>query len=68
MEYRHLISELATREVWEKSSSNESVRLMKGFKGGIQGTETMKFIQKHEVPYDKKVAHARFVCDSRPEK
>ena len=54
MEYRHLIADPATREVWEKLSANEFGRLMKGLKGGIQGTETMKFIQKHEVPYVKK--------------
>ena len=48
--------------------SHEFGRLMKGLKGGIQGTETMRFIQKHEVSYDKKVTHARFVCDYRPKK
>ena len=41
---------------------------MKGLKIGTEGTETMKFIQNHEVPYDKKVAYARFVCDYRPQK
>ena len=61
MEYRHLIADPETREVWVKSLANEFGRLMKGLKRGIQGTETMKFIQKHEVPYNKKVAYARFV-------
>ena len=28
----------------------------------------MKFIQKHEVPYNKKVTYARFVCDYRQQK
>ena len=28
----------------------------------------MKFIQKHEVPYDKKVTYAQFICDYRPQK
>ena len=32
MEYRHLISDPATREVWEKSSANKFGRLMKGLK------------------------------------
>ena len=54
--------------MWEKSSANEFGRLTKGLKRGIQGTENMKFIQKHEVPYDKKVTYARFVCDYRPQK
>ena len=58
MEYGHLIANPATREVWEKSSANQFGRLMKGLKRGIQGTETMKFIHKHEVMYDKKVTYA----------
>ena len=41
---------------------------MKGLKRGIQGTETLKFIQKHEIPYNKKVTYTRFVCDYRPQK
>ena len=68
MEYRHLIADPATREVWEKSSANEFGRLTKGLKRGIQGTETMKFIQKHEVPYNKKVTYARLVCYHKPQK
>ena len=68
MEYRHLIADPKTREVWDKSSAKEFGRLMKGLKRGIQGTDTMKFIQKHEVPYDKKVTYALFICDYRPQK
>ena len=63
MEYRHLIADPATREVWEKSSAKIIGRLMKCLKRGIQGTETMIFIQKHEVPYDKKVTYAKFICE-----
>ena len=61
MEYRHLIEYPATREVREKLSANKFGRLMKGLKIVSQVIETMKFIQKHEVPYNKKVAYARFV-------
>ena len=32
MEYRHLIADLATREVWEKLEVNKFCRLMKGLK------------------------------------
>ena len=28
----------------------------------------MKFIQKHEVPYNKKFTYAQLVCDYRPQK
>ena len=68
MEYIHLIADPDTREVWEKCPANEFNRLMKCLKGGIQGTETMKFIQKHEVPYEKKVIYAQFIYDYRPQK
>ena len=68
MEYRHLIVDPATREVWVNFSANKFGRLMKGLKRGIQGTKTMKFIHKHEVPYNNKVAYAQFVCDYRPQK
>ena len=68
MEYRHLVADPETREVLEKSSAKKTSRLMKGLKRGIQGTETMKFIQKHEVPYNKKVTYARLFCDYRPQK
>ena len=54
--------------MWEKSSANKFSRLMKGLRRGIHGTETIKFIQKHEVRYNKKVTSARFVCDYRPQK
>ena len=55
MEYLNLIADPETKEVWEKSPANKFGRLLKGLKRGIQGTETMKFTQKHEVPHDKKV-------------
>ena len=68
IEYRHLIENPATRGMWDKSSYNKFSRLMKVLKRGIQGTNTMKLIQKHEVPYNKKVAYARFIYDYRPQK
>ena len=68
MEYRHLIADPDTREVLVKLSANKFGILIKGLKGGIQGTETMKFVQKHDIPYDKKVSYARFVCYYRPQK
>ena len=40
---------------------------MNGLKGGIKGTETMQFMQKHEVPHDKTVTYTIFVCGYRPQ-
>jgi hypothetical protein len=34
----------------------------------IKGTDTMRFIHKHIIPKNKKVAYARFVCDLRLQK
>ena len=38
MEYRNLIADPETREVWEKSSAKEFGRVMKGLKRKNQGT------------------------------
>ena len=61
------MAEPDTREVWERSASNECFRLMKGIKRRIEDTENMQLIQKHEVPHDNTVTYARFVCDYRPQ-
>ena len=68
VEYRHLNAYLTTRELGEKSEANESGRLIKVLKRGIQSKETMRLIQKHEVPHNNKVTYTRFLCDYRPEK
>ena len=49
-------------------ASNEFFRLIKGLKGGIKGTETMQFIQEHEVPHYKTVTYSIFMCDYKPQK
>ena len=67
MEYRHLIADPSIIEVGESYSSNKFGRLMKGLKGGIKGTETMQFMQKHEVPHDKTFTYARFMSDYLPQ-
>ena len=67
MEYRHLIEYPSTIEMWEHSASNEFCRFTKGLKRGIKGTETMQFIQKHEVSHEKRVTHEIFVYEYRPQ-
>ena len=68
MEYRHLVVESRTREMCESSESNEFCRLVIRLKRGIKVTETMQFIQKHEVSHEKRVTYARCVCDYIPQK
>ena len=41
---------------------------MQGVGGRIEGTETIKFLQYHEMPKDWQPTYARFVCEIRPQK
>ena len=46
--------------------SNEIGRLAQGVGDHVAGTDTIDFINKSEVPENKKVAYANFICDYRP--
>ena len=52
LEYRHLIKRPEYREVWGKSYGNEIERLAQGIKCRVEGTNTMLFVNKHEVPQE----------------
>ena len=45
-EYRHLINNSKTKQVWNTSAANEFGRLMNKLKRGISGTGTMNLIHK----------------------
>jgi hypothetical protein len=68
LEYRQLIANPDTKAVWLRSSANEFGRLAQGVGGRVKGTDTISFIHHHEVPRDKTVTYARFVCSERPNK
>jgi hypothetical protein len=68
MEYRHLIADPKTRTTWMTAAANEFGRLMAGLPHGIDGTNTMSFIRKDEVPTGRMVTYAQFCCDFRPQK
>ncbi len=51
-EYRHVIQDEGTREVWGFAMHCKLGRLMKGTKAGIVGTETMAPIRKKFIPKD----------------
>jgi hypothetical protein len=70
MKYRQLITHPKYREVWFHSSANEFGRLAQGVGGCIQGTNTIFFIHKHQVPTDrwKDITYAKFVCELKPNK
>ena len=53
LEYRHLISNKKTREIWQHSYGNELGRLTQGMPGQNEGTNTMFFTRRDQVPWDR---------------
>jgi len=58
------------KETWSKSSANKFERLANGVGGCIKGTNTIKFINKRNIPSKrmKDVTYGKFVCLICPEK
>ena len=61
-----LLTDPKYKDIWNKSMSNELGRLAQGNKYGIKSNDAIDFIHKCEVPKEKKVTYANFVCDYRP--
>ena len=55
-----------TKTVWQRSASNEFGRLAQGNLHGVKGTNTIQFINKHDLPPNAKATYASFVCDYKP--
>jgi hypothetical protein len=55
------------KEVWSKSAANEFGRLTNGL---ADGTKTIRFIRKEDVPADRRrdVTCGSFSCDYKPSK
>jgi hypothetical protein len=68
MEYRKLITDPITKKDWLLSAANEFGRLMQGVGGRVQGTNTMFFINRSDIPEGRKATYPRFVCEERPQK
>ena len=54
------------KETWKIGLSNELGRLAQGVGTRVDGTDTIDFIKKSDVPNNKKVTYANFICDYRP--
>ena len=54
------------KKIWLRSTANELCRLAAGIPGRVEGTKTVAFIHKSQVPKDKRVTYANMVCDYRP--
>jgi hypothetical protein len=70
MEYRHLIKHPKYSTIWKKAYGKELGRLAQGIPGTVQGTDTMVFITKHDIPVDRRrdVTYGRICAHFRPEK
>ncbi len=71
LNYRQLLRHPKYTKAWNISAANEFGRLAQGLKDGrVKGTDTIRFIQKDEVPFDrmKDVTYGSFSCDFKPTK
>ena len=68
--YRQLRRDPKYRKEWNKSSASEFGRLVNGVGGRVKGTNTIKFINRSDVPASRRkdVTYGQFVCSVRPEK
>ncbi len=53
LEYRQLLRDPKHIEIWTKAGANEFGQLAQGVGGRIDGTNTIFFIHKHEIPQDR---------------
>ena len=70
LQYRHLMKRPEYRVVWGSAYGKELGRLAQGLPGICDGTDTIDFIYKNEVPNDrfKDVTYGQIVCNYRAEK
>ena len=69
MEYRDLLADPTTCNVWLRSAANEFGRLAQGLSDNrVDATNTIFFIPITKVPCHKCPTYARFVCSFRPQK
>ena len=70
LEYRHLMKRPKHRPIWGHSFGNEVGRLAQGMPGRVEGSDTIFFIRKSDIPHDRRrdTTYSRIVCDFRPNK
>ena len=61
-----LLQDKQTTSIWSKALENELGRLAQGFQHRVKAQDAMDFIFHHDIPKDRKVTYANFVCDYRP--
>ena len=70
MEYCHIMKNQKYRQLYKTSYSKELVCLSQGMPGQAEGTNTIYFIDKSDIPAErwKDVTYGRVVVAYRPEK
>ena len=70
LEYRGLMKRPELKETWSKAMGKEVGRLAQGLKGRVEGTNTIFFIDKSEIPNDRlrDCTYVRICANYRPEK
>ena len=70
LNYRKLMQSQKHKETWSKLSANKFGRLANRVGGRIEGTNTIKFIPKRDVPRKqmKDVTYGQSECCIQPEK
>ena len=70
LEYRNLIRNPGTKNIWQRSFCNELGRLSGGFGGKIEGTNTISFISFNNIPHYRRgnITYGRILVDYRPHK
>jgi hypothetical protein len=64
------MQDLKHKTIWSKLVANEFGCLAQGVGGRVKGTDTVKFIKKDDVPYERRkvITCGSFTCDVRPHK
>ena len=70
LEYRHLIKRPEYKDEWNHPYGNKIGRLAQGMKGRVEGTDTINFIHKHDIPKDRRkyCTYGKINCNVRPPK
>ena len=70
MEYCHLLANPKYRKTWSTAYGKELGRLAQGIPGVVEGTNTIVFIDKSQVPADrwKDVTYGQICANYCPEK
>ena len=70
LEYCHLTGNPKYRKIWGKSYGNDFRRLAQGTPGRVEGTDTLFFVDKEDLPTARyrDIMYGRIVVSYRPKK